>query len=231
MAQWISTRCEGRWTSWNEDFSILSFKTYLLRTMGWVYFIQNQDLFKIGITENLERRMRELQPCLLLKALKTNNPRKLEKILHKKYKSVRIPQTEYFRLSKRQVEEVIAVLDSSTSHSSSRNTSTRNSAVQAAGQRRPPSVPSSERFSRFESNQQQNREQHQGIPIMNLNNPPPSDYLNIQETQTHQPQLLKRFIAIHLPQKFKKFTFKHRRALITIISIVLIGCIRRLFQK
>ena len=61
--------------------------------MGWVYLIRNGDLHKIGITNDLERRMRELKPTEVVKAVKVRDPRKLEKRLHKEYSSVRIPQT------------------------------------------------------------------------------------------------------------------------------------------
>jgi len=72
--------------------------------MGWVYLIRNEDLHKIGITNDIERRMSELKPTEVVKVVNTRDPRKLEKRLHKKYSLVRIPQSEYFRLSKFQVE-------------------------------------------------------------------------------------------------------------------------------
>lgn len=74
--------------------------------MGYVYLVRNDDLHKIGHTENLTRRIKQLQPCTVIQTLKTDRSLNLEKELHKKYKSVRIPQTEYFRLSDKQVEEV-----------------------------------------------------------------------------------------------------------------------------
>ena len=48
--------------------------------------------------------MRELKPTEVVKTVRVKNPRKLEKKLHQKYSSVRIPQTEYFRLNRSQVE-------------------------------------------------------------------------------------------------------------------------------
>ncbi len=73
--------------------------------MGYVYLIRNKDLYKIGVSQNLERRMKKLKPDEIIKTLDTNDFEKLEKKLHKKFKEVRIPQTEYFRLSKSQVFE------------------------------------------------------------------------------------------------------------------------------
>ena len=66
---------------------------------GFVYLIRNKDLYKIGITQNLEQRMKALKPDEIVSTLETDDFEKLEKKLHKKYKSVRIPQTEYFRLT------------------------------------------------------------------------------------------------------------------------------------
>ena len=72
---------------------------------GWVYLIRNKDLHKIGITENLGQRMKQLKPDAIVSILKTDNFELLEKELHKRYKNVRIPQTEYFRLNEDQVAD------------------------------------------------------------------------------------------------------------------------------
>ncbi len=71
---------------------------------GFVYLIRNKDLYKIGITQNLEQRMKALKLDEILKTLQTENYEELERKLHKKYKDVRIPQTEYFRLTESQLE-------------------------------------------------------------------------------------------------------------------------------
>ena len=63
---------------------------------GWVYLIRNKDLHKIGRTENLEQRMKTLKPDAIVSTLETDDFESLEKELHKIYKDVRIPQTEYF---------------------------------------------------------------------------------------------------------------------------------------
>ena len=78
--------------------------------MGYVYLIRNGDLYKIGRTDNLERRLKELQPCTVIQTLETDRSRDLEYERHKKYKAKRLPQTEYFRLSQSQVEEVAVAL-------------------------------------------------------------------------------------------------------------------------
>ena len=78
--------------------------------MAYVYLIQNGDLFKIGRTEHLERRLKQLLPGKLVQAGQTDRSRDLEYELHQRFKSVRIPQTEYFRLNDYQVEQVRVAL-------------------------------------------------------------------------------------------------------------------------
>ena len=71
---------------------------------GFVYLIRNGDLYKIGRTQNLEQRMKQLKPDQVVKTLETENYEQLEKQLHKRYKDVRLPQSEYFRLTDSQLE-------------------------------------------------------------------------------------------------------------------------------
>ena len=73
---------------------------------GFVYLIRNEDIYKIGITDNLLRRFNQLKPDEILNVVRCSNYESLEKELHKKFKEYRIPQTEYFRLSKNQIEKV-----------------------------------------------------------------------------------------------------------------------------
>tara|TARA_B100001250_G_C19653774_1_gene723910 strand:- start:251 stop:799 length:549 start_codon:yes stop_codon:yes gene_type:complete len=73
---------------------------------GWLYLIKNGDLYKIGITKNIQNRMRQLKPDAVVTKLYSNNFKQLERELHKRYKKVRIPQTEYFRLNHFQIREI-----------------------------------------------------------------------------------------------------------------------------
>ena len=73
---------------------------------GWLYVIKNGDLYKIGITKNFESRMRQLKPDKVISKLHIAYFKQLERDLHKKYRDVRIPQTEYFRLSDLQLREI-----------------------------------------------------------------------------------------------------------------------------
>ena len=66
---------------------------------GIIYLIRNGDLHKIGTTKNLQRRMKELKPDKIIRTLERTDYREIEKELHRKYKDVRLPQSEYFRLT------------------------------------------------------------------------------------------------------------------------------------
>ncbi len=73
---------------------------------GWLYLIRNRDLYKIGITKNLENRMRQLKPDMVVAKFYTADFVKLERELHNRYKKFRIPQTEYFRLKNSHIKEI-----------------------------------------------------------------------------------------------------------------------------
>ena len=73
---------------------------------GFVYLIRNADIYKIGITENVLRRMSELRPDEILNIIRCTNYPEVEKELHKSLRPSRIPQTEYFRLDDAQIEFV-----------------------------------------------------------------------------------------------------------------------------
>ena len=73
---------------------------------GWLYLIKNGDLYKIGITKNVDKRMRQLRPDSIVAKLYSSRFREIEREFHKRYKNVRIPQTEYFRLDQKQIKEI-----------------------------------------------------------------------------------------------------------------------------
>ena len=77
---------------------------------GFVYFIRNQDIYKIGITQNMIQRMEQLKPDELLDSRRCSNYRELEREIHKEFKDCRIPQTEYFRLNKKQINQIHKML-------------------------------------------------------------------------------------------------------------------------
>lgn len=75
-----------------------------------VYLIQNRDLYKIGRSENFQKRLKNLRPCNVIQVYETDRSRDLEIELHRKYKHCRLPGTEYFRLHDKEVDEVCVAL-------------------------------------------------------------------------------------------------------------------------
>ena len=70
---------------------------------GYVYVIQdiNSGLYKIGITIDPDRRLKELgvgNSSILISCEYYPNARDIEKNAHKRYSEFRLPQTEYFKL-------------------------------------------------------------------------------------------------------------------------------------
>ena len=72
---------------------------------GYVYLIRVGDLYRIGKTDDLDKKIKKLKPDELLSSIMTKEPETLEARLLRKYKSQRIPETGYLKLSKRQIKE------------------------------------------------------------------------------------------------------------------------------
>ena len=81
-----------------------------LTEVGFVYFIRNKDIYKIGITQNMLQRMEQLKPDELLDSIRCSNYKQLEREIHSQFKGCRIPQTEYFRLDKEEINQIHQIL-------------------------------------------------------------------------------------------------------------------------
>ena len=68
------------------------------------------SFYKIEITDNLLRRMKELKSDEILNMVRCSNYQKIEKSMHAHFKYRRILQTEYLRLDAAEVEEAPAEL-------------------------------------------------------------------------------------------------------------------------
>ena len=78
--------------------------TNSFRDDGYVYVIQDieSSLYKIGITIDPERRLKELgvgNSAVLISCDYYPNAKEIEKNSHKRYAESRLPQTEYFKLN------------------------------------------------------------------------------------------------------------------------------------
>ena len=72
------------------------FNLFKVNRSGWLYLIKNGDLYKIGITKNIEQRMLQLKPDYVVSKIYSTKFKQLEREFHKRYKKFRITQTEYF---------------------------------------------------------------------------------------------------------------------------------------
>ena len=80
----------------------------------YIYLIQNGDLFNIGVTRNLEKAKELLTPCQVCAymKIKEKDSEILYRNLQSRYSEVRLPQTDYFRLSKSQLMECQLIMKS-----------------------------------------------------------------------------------------------------------------------
>ena len=80
-----------------------------------IYLIRSKasGLHKIGITSNWTRRSRELEvgrKTVTVTTARVFNAAALERSLHQRYASARLPQSEWFTLTPIQLQEVIAAI-------------------------------------------------------------------------------------------------------------------------
>ena len=73
--------------------------------MGYVYLVRNGDLYKIGIANNLQKELKLIKPDEIIKTFEADHPKSIEARLLRRYKSKRIPDSNYFRLSKEQLND------------------------------------------------------------------------------------------------------------------------------
>ena len=71
----------------------------------YIYLIRNGDLYNIGLTESLAKAKQLLVPGVLEASLQTNDAKAILQILQRNYSDKRLPQSNYFRLSKAQFSE------------------------------------------------------------------------------------------------------------------------------
>jgi len=79
----------------------------------YLYLIESNrgGLYKIGITSDPDRRMRELQPRQILALVEVSNARSVEKDLHAEYAHARLAGTEYFELGEEEIADIISTIE------------------------------------------------------------------------------------------------------------------------
>ena len=78
-------------------------------SFGFVYLVKERDLpvHKIGITQNLSRRMQQLGDPQVIGFVKTAFYRDIERSLHRRFRDKRCPQSEWFKLNDVEVQQVL----------------------------------------------------------------------------------------------------------------------------
>tara|TARA_Y100001968_G_scaffold283116_1_gene281535 strand:+ start:904 stop:1470 length:567 start_codon:yes stop_codon:yes gene_type:complete len=71
----------------------------------FIYLMKNGDLYKLGSTKNLEFEANKLKPGKIVASFRSTDSKSFQARLLRLYKRKRIPETNYFRLSEKEVEE------------------------------------------------------------------------------------------------------------------------------
>ena len=71
----------------------------------YIYLIRNGDLYNIGQTESMAKAKQLLAPGVIEASLQTKEATAILRILQSNYSDKRLPQSNYFRLSKAQFNE------------------------------------------------------------------------------------------------------------------------------
>lgn len=82
---------------------------------GFLYVLEIDHGFKIGITTNLERRMKQLEvpeKATVVGQWASKEYVTIEKLLHRMYADQRVPQSEWFMITRAELQQAIDFLDS-----------------------------------------------------------------------------------------------------------------------
>lgn len=82
---------------------------------GYLYVLEMEYGYKIGITTNLDRRMKQLEvpeKATVVGQWSSKEYVTIEKLLHKMYADDRVPQSEWFKISREQLNTALEFLNS-----------------------------------------------------------------------------------------------------------------------
>ena len=79
------------------------------RARGYVYLVRSHALYKIGSNRDHDRHTTDFKAGVIC-SVHCSNFQEIERKLHTRYKYVRLPQTEYFRLKPNQVQEIFDLM-------------------------------------------------------------------------------------------------------------------------
>lgn len=73
---------------------------------GFLYFIRKKNIYKVGITQNLLIRLKDLKPDEVLNVIRCKNYGQLENKIHKAFDLERFHGSEYFELKPDQISMI-----------------------------------------------------------------------------------------------------------------------------
>mgnify|MGYP001396477811 CR=1 FL=1 len=86
------------------------------KKLGYIYILEIDAGYKIGITTNLDQRMKQLEvpsKASIIGHWQSRDYEALERLLHKTYKEWRVPQSEWFTINRDQLQFALDLLNSS----------------------------------------------------------------------------------------------------------------------
>ena len=76
----------------------------------FVYLIKKGDLYKIGSGKNIIEYFKKIKPDEILATIETDYAKALEARLLRRYMNSRMPESNYFNLTEKQIEDCISIL-------------------------------------------------------------------------------------------------------------------------
>ncbi len=77
------------------------------------YLIRKGDLYKINHSKNIDKELKQLKPDDVIFKMDINSPEIVKARLYRRYKYARLPGTDYFKLTDKQLRECKIRLNSS----------------------------------------------------------------------------------------------------------------------
>ena len=72
---------------------------------AFIYLTRKGDLYKISHTKNIDKEMKKIKPDQIIAKMEIEKPEVFEARLYRRYKSGRLPDSDYFNLTESQVED------------------------------------------------------------------------------------------------------------------------------
>ena len=91
------------------ELELLRVSTLSSLPRPYIYLVRNGDIYKMGATDDLERKLKNLELTKIIYTAEMDNAVSVKKQLHKTFAGCRIAQTEHYQLSELLVDNVIFI--------------------------------------------------------------------------------------------------------------------------